>query len=303
MSSSRAFLGFGVASLLTASLAYAQAAGSAGGLAMGQMLSRLAPPEAADAERVITIEGVAEVRVAPTDLRIVLAHAVEAASAAESMRLGREGVAAVKAKLVSQELPAESFDVDFIAVLPVHAWNVEEQSGREVIAERRVAYRVQQNLYVRVPNEESALATIAKALEVDGVEVLAVNYWNAELPAQRQAALEKALAVARRKADLLLEGFAPRPVPINVHESCRILFPQDLYRSFARSQESEHFWNRELPQIPATRPQNTYYMGLYEDLDAGDPRLPSRREIHVVATVRLYFAAPGREKVVPSGGR
>jgi hypothetical protein len=49
-----------------------------------------------------------------------------------------------------------------------------------------------------------------------------------------------------------------------------------------------------MPHVPASRPLLTYYRGLFADLDVLDQGLPGRRDIEIVSTVRLYFAAPER---------
>lgn len=50
----------------------------------------------------------------------------------------------------------------------------------------------------------------------------------------------------------------------------------------------------QMTRLSARRPLHVYYRGLFADVDAGAATMPGRRDIEVVSTVRLYFAAPQR---------
>lgn len=87
-----------------------------------------------------------------------------------------------------------------------------------------------------------------------------------------------------------------------MHENTRVFYPQQLYQNLARAEDSAaaHWYGRDnLPRVPASRPLQVYYRGLFADIDAMEAAMPGRREIHVVATVRLYYEAPGRPAPAP----
>lgn len=282
-------------SLLTFALP-GQAAGLRGAAQEPSQVTRLGPPDAAAAERVITIEAVAEVRVVPSRLRVVFAvsaggDTTSAASASCRALLGQ-----TRERLARAGVAAADLDTDFIAAVPVYAWGVEQQQGKEVVAERRTGFRAHYNLNVAVADEAAALAAIEAATAADGIDVLAVDYWSDALAQRQVEAQQQALAAAQAKAKLLLSVFPTPPTPINVFESTRVLYPQQLYQSLARAEDSGSQWyaHDNLPRVPASRPMLVYYRGLFGDVDAVAPAMPGRREIEVVSTVRLYYAAPER---------
>jgi uncharacterized protein YggE len=275
--------------------ARAQSPGLRGAAQEPPLVTRLAPPDTTAAERVITIEGIAQVRVVPTSLRVVFALSAAAPPAAAASAAARELVAATSERLTAGA-GAGAIDVDFIAVVPVYAWIVEDQAGQTVLAEKRTGSRVQYNLHVAVADEAAARTAIEAATAADGVELLAVDYWSDALEQQQGVARERALAAAQQKAALLLSVFEPRPRPINVHEHTVVLFPQQLYRNLARAEESAAAWygRDNVPRVPAARPLQVYYRGLFADVDAGEKAMPGRRDLEIVATVRLYYLAPER---------
>jgi uncharacterized protein YggE len=285
--------------VLLAPFAAAQAPGLRGNTAEAPQVVRLPPPDPASAERVITIEGVANVRVPPTSLRVVLAASTAAATAPAASRATRELVARTSARLEGAGIAASAIDTDFIALVPVFTWAVEEQAGREVVAERRTGTRVQYNLHVTVRDEAAARAAVEAATAEDGVELLAVDYWSDQLAGKQAEAMQQALAVAQQKAKVLLAHFPVPPRAINVHESTKVLFPQQLYQPLAAAEDSAgSFWVERLPRVPASRPLRLYYRGLFADVDAGESAMPGRRDLEIVSTVRLYYAAPERPPLV-----
>ncbi|NNJ28028.1 SIMPL domain-containing protein [Alienimonas chondri] len=278
-----------------ASVAFGQAAGLRGGSSESSLVARLQAPDPTAAERLITVEAVAEVRVVPSRLRVVLAVAAQGETADEANAAGTALLTATKAKLTAAGIAAADVDTDFIAAFPVYAWGVEQQGGKDVLAENRVGTRVQSNLHVAVADEAAALNAI-KAAVGDGVDLLAVDYWSDDLEAKQIEAQKKALAAAQAKAKLLLSVFPEKPQPINVWEGTRILYPHELYESLPSAEDGARtYYDRDgMTRVPAPRPLQVYYRGLFADIDAVEPVMPGRREIEVVSTVRLYYAAPGR---------
>lgn len=182
------------------------------------------------------------------------------------------------------------------AVLPVYGWNVEAASGRDALVEKRTGFRAQYNLHAAVPDEDGARTAIEAATVGEGVDILAVDYWSDVLQEKQVEAQRKALAAAQEKARLLLSAFSSPPSPINVHENTRVIFPQHLYHTLPRVEDSAwtYYGNDRMPRLAAPRPLQTYYRGLFGDVDAVEKAMPGRRDIEVVSTVRLYFEAPNR---------
>jgi len=274
----------------------AQAAGLRGPANEHPLVERLQAPDPAAAERVITIEATAEVRVVPSRLRLVFAVSATDGTPAAASTAVRNLLTSVKTQLGKAGVAEADLDVDFIAALPVFSWGVSQQVGKDAVVEKRTGFRVQYNVHAAVADEAAARTAIEAATSVDGVDLLAVDYWSADLEQRQAEAQQKALLAAQRKAQLLLAVFPKPPVPINVFEQTHVLFPQQLYQPIPRVEDSAGQWysRNDLPHVPASRPLFTYYRGLFADLDVPDQVMPGRREIEVVSTVRLYFAAPER---------
>jgi uncharacterized protein YggE len=274
----------------------AQDAGLRGGVHEPPLVTRLLAPDAHTAERFITVEAVASVRVPPTRMRLVFSVSAIGADGATAGTAMRALVASTRERLVAAGVAASDIDVDFIAALPTYDWRAEQQDKTAVLAERRTGMRVQSNLHVAVADEAAARTAIETATAGEGVDLLAVDYWSDELAAKRAEALQQALAAARAKATTLFAVFAEPPRPVNVHEQMRVLFPQQLYHTLPAVEDGAARWyaRDELPRVPARRPLLIYYRGLFADVDAGATTMPGKRDIEVVSTVRLYFEAPHR---------
>ena len=112
-------------------------------------------------------------------------------------------------------------------------------------------------------------------------DIIAFDYWCRDLDAHKVKAQQKALAEARRKAELLLAVFDEKPKAINVHEATKTSFPQALYRSFENTYSQKYqadAWgrNRNIPRIAAIRPKNYYYAGFSGQVDVQDAAMPIR---------------------------
>ncbi len=290
-----------LAALLFVPSLAAQMSGARGHVAAG--VQGVGGPDPSTIERYIEITGRAELRRAPTRIRIVLAVTTEAKEVADCERTHAAQKQALGQALAGLGIGADAIHFDFISMLPVYRWIVEEENGRRIAHERGAGYREQTNAHIEVGSEARAQEAIRAAFDVGIADVLAVDYWAEGLDEARREAGAAALQEAKRKADLLLgAAFAKRPDPINIHESTQIVLPQDLYASFETSYGQEFrttFWDRDIPSISAFRPKNTYYQGRPADVDVGAGGLPMRPEIAIVATVKLYFEAPGRPAVPP----
>lgn len=267
-------------------------------------MQRLGPPDPATAERLITVEAIAEVRVVPSRLRVVFAVDAEGASVTAASSTCRSRLTAARSALLAAGIaapqvsrnPEDALDTDFIAAVPIYTWSLGKQGDSNAVVEKKTGYRAQYNIHVEVKDEAGALQAIEIATSNEGVELLAVDYWSGDLEAQQAAARKKAMVSAREKAELLLSVFPTAPTPVNVHEETKVIFPHQLYSTIPRTEESASSWysRDELPRVPASRPMQTYYRGLFGTVDSGDPRMPGKREIEVVSTVRLYYKAPER---------
>ncbi|MHB8863758.1 MAG: SIMPL domain-containing protein, partial [Pirellulaceae bacterium] len=98
------------------------------------------------AESFIAIEGSAELRVRPTQIRIVLAITAEGKAAQDCQRTVQENVAGLKSRWSKLRIAPENMVEDFIAILPLHEWNLEKRGDSEVGVEQRVGFRMQTNI-------------------------------------------------------------------------------------------------------------------------------------------------------------
>lgn len=247
------------------------------------------------AETFISLDGRAEVRVRPTQVRIVLAVTSEGKTAQECQLAIQENVTGLRTRWQKLRIPTEDIVEDFIAILPVHTWKVEKRGDAEVGVEERVGFRMQTNVHVSAPNDETVTAALTAAFEQGMTDIIAVDYWSPELDAAKVQAREQALQAARDKADVLLKGlFDTRPPVINVQELTTVRYPESLYDAFENTYQEEvtPAARSNMPFIRAYRPRNTYYRGLQSDGDVQSAGLSMQPEISVVSTVRLYFASP-----------
>lgn len=287
--------------------ALAQFAGSRGGIESPlQNTPSFAPLTREVAESYIAVDGKAEVRVKPTELRIVLAVTAEGETAEACQKSVEATLARLKGAWTRLKVPAEAIVVDFIAVLPRYEWKMEKRGEENVGAERKSGYRMQTNVHLAVAGDKEALAVLTAAFEQGVTDIIAFDYWSKELDAVKEQAREKALAAARGKSDMLLKVlFTDKPQVINVQEQTTVHYPDSLYQSFTNTVEEEaipaHWRGQTL--IRAQRPKNTYYRGFYSNGDIQPRDLPMKPEISVVSTVRLYFESPAAARRVKKEGK
>ena len=252
------------------------------------MLSREA------AEGFITIDGRAEIRLRPTEIRIVLAVTSEGQTAQECQQTIDETIRKLKAAWTGMGIPDEKIVEDFIAVLPVYEWIVEKRGTRDADVEKKSGFRMQTNIHLAVVNDASVKKALTLAFEQGVTDIIAFDYWSKELDEMKTTAREQAVKAARNKSDILLALFEDRPPLINVQEQTTIRYPESLYDSFVNTFDEELTPGRrdDQPSIRAYRPRNTYYRGLRTDSDIQGRELPTSPEIYLVSTVRLYFESP-----------
>lgn len=255
------------------------------------------------AEAYITIEGRAEVRISPTEIRVVMALISEGETARQCQESIRGTAERVKAAWSTMGIAENAIVEDFIAVLPRYEWSLEKRGDIDVGIEQRMGYRMQTNLHLAAAGQAQALAALNLAFEVGVTDIIAFDYWSKELDETQRNVREQALSSARSKADALLGPlFDDRPPVINVQEQTTIRYPESLYHSFSSSYEEgvSPASRRDVPLIRAARPQNTYYRGLFSDGDVQPRDLPMKPEISVVSTVRLYFQSPAAGRIKDS---
>lgn len=285
---------------LAESMTWAQFGGSRAGVeSNSSVVLGLPLLDRAVVESFIAIEGSAEVRVRPTEIRIVLAVTSEGQTASECHVEIDGTLSKLKDSWSGMGIPAEDIVEDFVAVLPLYEWNIEERGNTEVGVEKKAGFRMQTNVHLAVPNDARAAKAFALAFEHGVTDIIAFDYWSKELDDVKIKAREQAVKAARSKSDVLLAAlFDSVPPVINVQEQTTIHYPESLYHSFTNTNNEEisSGWRRDTPFIRAYRPRNTYYRGLYSDADIQASELPMHPEISVVSRVRLFFESPAAER-------
>jgi len=247
----------------------------------------------------IALDGRAETRVRPSEIRIVLAVTAEAETAEKCQQSVTATVERLKTAWSKMKIAPENIVVDFIAVLPRYTWNLENRDHVEVGVEKKAGYRMQSNVHLAVRNSSQAEAALAQAFAQGVTDIIAFDYWSRDLDEVKVKVRQDAVKAARAKADALLTPlFSEKPPIINVQEKTTVRYPASLYASFRASDEEvmTPSWRRDIPLINAARPRNTYYRGLLTDGDVQPRELPMSPEISVVSTVRLYFRSPAAER-------
>ena len=284
---------------LTPGVLQAQLSGSRGGTSSstGEVDSNSLSHLNNDAvERYITIDGSVELRVKPTQMRIVLAITTEGDTPVACHQAAKARISALQDDWNSAGFGKDRVVEDFIAILPVYDFQVEQQEGQPVAVERKVGYLMQSNLHVSVASNDEAYQALSIAFAHDVSDVIAVDYWSDEIDQVKAEASAKALEVAKQKSDRFLGAlFDEKPRVINFQEQTKVYYPASLYESFDNSYDAEFrtsYNQRNMAIKRVFRPKNTYYRGLKFNGDVQAAELPMNPELSVVATVRLYFESP-----------
>ncbi len=281
-------------------LAIGQMVGSRGGAEKAQDdVANLPYLQPDVVEGYITVEGRAEVRVRPTDIRLVLAVTSEAETAPKCQQSIDAAIERLRTAWTKMGIPPDRVVVDFIAVLPRYEWLSEKRGDTEADVETKVGFRMQTNVHLAAHGEAEARAALSAALDQGLTDIIAFDYWSKDLDDVKVKVRAEAVKAARSKSDILLGAlFAERPPVINVQEETTVRYPESLYHSFTNSYEQTltDYTQRNVPHLHAYRPRNTYYRGLYIDGDVQPRELPMNPEISVVSTVRLYFRSPAAKE-------
>jgi uncharacterized protein YggE len=190
------------------------------------------PPDPDTIGEFILVEGSAEMRVDPTEARVVLAITSEGADPAACRQSNAQRLDALRAALQGAGVAADGVFVDFIALTPVYEWRVEKQQEQNVGVERRVAFRLQENAHVLVKDLALVPAVRAAAFDAGVTDLVAFDYGCDHLDLVKENALKSALENAKRKADLLLGATFgdARPPLLNIRERVDVQPPAALYR-------------------------------------------------------------------------
>ena len=295
------FIGLGLLPLTSASAQFSGSRGAVGGgRDQTHESSGLAPLDPEVAQGYITIEGQAELRVKPTEIRVVLAVTAEGTTPSECKQKVTETIKSLTAAWMKAGIAQESIVEDFIAVLPRYEFDIEKIRDQEVAVEKKAGYLIQTNLHLAVKNDVEAMEAINLAFENDVADIIAFDYWSKELDEMKIKARAEAVKAAQEKSVTLLGAlFEQKPSLINLQESTRVYYPESLYESFTNSNDAEYETSnsrRDIPVVRTFRPKNTYYRGLYPDGDVQSKELPMESEISIVSTVRLYFESPAAKE-------
>ena len=274
-----------------------QGSGSRGGVYPSQPIATAAADLDHEAiENYITIVGRAEIRVKPSAIRVIMAVTSQGATAAECMQANQEKEKALTEALAKLGVPPDKLFMDFISMLPVYEWNMKEEAGTKYLAEGIAGYMVQTNAHIEVADESGARAAVQAAFQLGIPDIISFDYWCESLDDQKAEAQKKALAEAKRKAELLLTAhFKKAPQPLNIQEKTQVVYPTSLYESFTNDYSQtlqKNYYRQSLPEIRAIRPKNTHYRGFFAEADRQERRLPLKPEISVVSTISCYYAAP-----------
>ena len=146
----------------------------------GQSLD-LPPLDRETAASYITLDGRAEVRVLPSEIRIVLAVTAEGETAEKCHQSVAGVVDRLKAAWTKMRVPAENIFVDFIAVVPRYSWTLEQREGTEVGVEKRSGYHMQSNVHLAVRDNAQAEAALSAAFAEGATDIIAFDYFSRDL--------------------------------------------------------------------------------------------------------------------------
>lgn len=285
-----------------------QGGGSRAGVYPAQPVAPVAPsctPDHKTIKNYITIVGKAEIRVKPSAIRVIMAVTSQGATAEECMKTNGEKETAFAQALAKLGVPEDKVFMDFISMLPVYEWYVQERQGTRCFVEEISGYMVQTNAHVEVSNEAQARDAVRAAFQLGITDIISFDYWCDSLDDHKIEAQKKALAEAQRKADLLLTAhFQSVPAPLNIDEHTEVVYPKSLYESFTNDYSQSlrrNYIRQSLPEIHAIRPKNTHYRGFFAETDSQDPRLPMQPEISVVSTISCYYAPPTQSNQQAAG--
>ena len=274
--------------------AHAQFSGSFGGT-QGAGVQQSALPEFNPMiQQYIQVDATVETRVEPDQVRIVLAVTHDGKTPAECKEAVFSKIDQLRSALVSSGLKKEDIVDDFIASLPRYEFKPEDRGGRKYSVEFKSGYSMQSNLHIKAENDAAAMKVLQMAFDLGISDIIGVDYGSSTLDAAKTDALKQAISKAQEKSELLLSVFEKRPEPINIQSATEVVQPSANYVSFDNSNsETYRYGKKDLPEIRAFRPKNTFYKGYFNpqaDVQPNDVAMKS--EITLVSKVSLFYASP-----------
>ncbi|MEQ1903201.1 MAG: SIMPL domain-containing protein [Pirellulaceae bacterium] len=248
--------------------------------------------------KLIEVSGAAEIRVKPTEIRLVLATVAEGTTANECQTASSQRVQKLSVDLQKIGIAQESIFEDFISILPIYEFEEMELKKFTVMKETLVRFRFQSNLHLKLTDNAQASRALRVAFENGITDIIAFDYWSPDLEAAKTEAFQKAIAAARAKAKIIFDSeLFPEKLPmVNFTEEGRVIFPKDMYSSYQNTIEqsltTSYNWRPDIPRLNAARPMTTYYRGPELTGESLSRELPMKPEISVVSKVNLYFDSP-----------
>lgn len=243
----------------------------------------------------IAIEGVAERRLMPDQICVVMAVSSGAPTVAECRSDNSKQIDAVLQKWADLGFERDKIVSDFIAISPRYAWRNGTRGEEQVLEQQKDGFQMLTNLHIAVADEQQAMNAVQAAIECGVTEIVAFEYSSSHLNEAKEEVRKAAIAVAKEKSELLLAVFDKKPPVINVQERTNVNFPQDLYVTYRNELDEQiEYSGRDKPRIKAYRPRNTFYYGLKVDADDRPEQIALRPEIVVVSSVRLYYQSPAQ---------
>jgi uncharacterized protein YggE len=242
----------------------------------------------------IAVTGEAKISVKPQSLRLVLALTTDGETANDCSTEISTRVQRIREALGALKIAAKEIVEDFIVVKRRYKWDVETKNKRDFLAESEDGFHMQTNLHILCKDETMALAAIDEAFKVGVKEVVSFDYWHNDLDRFKKEALEKALAAAKSKSDILLSVFDERPRVMNVNNRIRVAHPAAQYTSLAidKSNPNRGYAYADMAKVFAERPVITFYEGDRNFSDVS-PKAPNMDPtFSVSATVTLTYESP-----------
>ncbi len=246
---------------------------------------------------VITVSGGAEIRIPPTELRMVLASVTEAKSSNECLNASEERLLRLRSGWVTAGIAQEDIVEDFISILPVYEYEEGKMLKVDVLKEQLVRFRYQTNLHLKLRDDTQAKGALKVAFAEGVTDIISFDYWSPKLEDAKAEALQAALQAAKAKATILLspELFEVKPKLINIDEETIVIYPKQMYESYVNTvnEQFAHAYRESTPRLLAPRPKTTFYRGPVLTGEGLSNQLPMRPEISVHAKATLYFESPG----------
>ena len=288
------------AHLIYSPLVFSQGAGSAySGNPYGYQGSNARPAisslpllDRSTAKEVISVEGAAEIKVAPDKIRLVFGVISESETAKECSARIKSVCHSTATDMSGIGIASTDVNQDFISVTPVFDWQETELGNEKAIKQFQTGYQMQSNFHVLCQDEDQAMQIIDIAFANGISDIIAFDYWSSKLDQAKIEARKLALNSAKAKAASMFESLEIQPRVVNVQEKTTVHKPAGLYRTFSNSNSTSvtvpRQW-RDRMQVYAPRPKLTYLENLEAEKDIHTIKPAMRPEISVLSRVTTYY--------------